>query len=110
MDPKLLLSPAIPAVPGEVPEPSGIRQQWWVPERGEAGTDAQECSYIVLQHRFGRLDGSCYRGSGLTFFSHCLERDSRELCGQVRLRLWNKRGVFALLAGFLLELQLLWSQ
>lgn len=50
------------------------------------------------------------RGAGLTFFSHCLKRDSRELCGQVCLRLGNKRGIFALLAGLLLELQLLWSQ
>lgn len=65
---------------------------------------------MALQHRSHRLDGSCWRGAGLTFFSHCVKRDSGELCGQVYLRLANKRGIFALLAGLLLELQLLWSQ
>lgn len=65
---------------------------------------------MALQHRSLRLDGSCWRGAGLTFFSHCVKRDSGELCGQVCLRLANKRGIFALLADLLLELQLLWSQ
>lgn len=54
---------------------------------------------MALQHHSLRLDGSCWRGAGLTFFSHCVKRDSGELCGQVRLRLGNKRGIFALLAG-----------
>lgn len=59
---------------------------------------------IALQHRPSRLDGSGSSASGLTFFSHCLERDSSELCGQPCLRLGNKRGIFAILAGLLLEL------
>lgn len=98
----------VPAVPGEADGSHGIRS--WARGRGKAGTDAQERSRIVLQHRSGRLDGSGSGGSGLTFFSHCLERDSSELCGQACLRLGNKRGIFAILAGLLLELKLLWSQ
>lgn len=49
---------------------------------------------MALQHHCHRLDGSCSRGAGLTFFSHCVKRDSGELCGQVCLRLGNKRGIF----------------
>lgn len=59
---------------------------------------------IAPQHRPSRPDGSSSSGSGLTFFSHCLERDSSELCGQPCLRLGNKRRIFAMLAGLLLEL------
>jgi len=61
---------------------------------------------IALQHRPSRLDGA----NGLTFFSHCLERDSSELCGQPCLRLGNKRRIFAIAGWLAAGTQLLWSQ